>query len=95
MLDQATLKPEPKNKKATACNCENQTKEKCKFEKIRAIYKNRKELDQIIMPEVERYEKRNISTKEAGIINQKEDERRAKEADEKMAKSRRSGRDLT
>ena len=37
------------------------------------------------MPEVERYEKRNLSTEEAGIINRQEAERRAKEADEAIS----------
>ena len=37
------------------------------------------------MPEVERYEKRNLSTEEAGIINRQQAERRAKKADEAIS----------
>ena len=37
------------------------------------------------MPKVERYQKRNLSTEEAGIINRQEAERRAKEADEAIS----------
>ena len=79
MLNQATVKLE--EEKPTECN----THKECRYAKIQAIYKNREDLDHIIMPEVERYEKRNISTEEAGIINQREAERIAKAADEAIS----------
>ena len=74
MLDQAIVRPESEE----PADCKTHSKKGCRFVKIQAIYKNRKDLDHIIMPEVERYEKRNLSTEEAGIINRQEAERRAK-----------------
>ena len=81
MLDQAIIRPESEE----PADCKTHPTKGCRFVKIQAIYKNRKELDQIIMPEVNRYQKRNLSTEEAGIINRQEAERRTKEADEAIS----------
>ena len=81
MLDQDITRPESE----WQADCKTHSTTGCRFVKIQAIYKNQKDLDDIIMPKVNRYYKRNLSTEEAGIINQKESERRTKEANEQIS----------
>ena len=84
ILEEATVRPKNKEPEDYKTHSDKGCKG-CRYDKIRAIYKNREELDSIIMPEVERYEKRSISTEEAGVINRQEAERRAKDADEAIS----------
>ena len=80
MLDQAVSTPEKENQ----ITCKRHLNTGCRFGKIQAIYKNRQELEDIIMPKVKCYQKQNLTTEEAGQINQAEYEKRHKEANEQI-----------
>ena len=75
MLNQATIKP---TNEEHDNQCKAHSTKDCKYAKIRAIYRNREELDNLIRPKLEPYEEKNLSPQESGILNQEEADRRTK-----------------
>jgi hypothetical protein len=74
-MTQATIKA-PDDTECARCQIKDP-----RASKVNAIFRNREKLDAIISPEVELYEERNLTTKEAGILNGEEMQRRNDQAD--------------